>query len=53
MMGTEDVRAYGLDDKFDQLIGDINFEDIGDAVQCAEKAPSTKDGLLMVAVLGE
>ena len=52
MMATEDVREYDLDDKFDQLIGDTDLEDVGDAVQCAEKAPTTKDGLVVAAVEG-
>ena len=52
MMATKDMRAYDLDDEFDQLIRDIDFEDVGDAVQCAEKAPTTKDGLVMAAVEG-
>ena len=52
MMATEDVHAYDLDDEFDQLIGDIDFEDIGDAVQCTEKAPTTEDGLVVAAVEG-
>ena len=52
MMANEDVRAFDLDDEFDQLIGDIDFEDIGDAGQCAEKAPTTKDGLVVAAVEG-
>ena len=52
MMAAEDVRVYDLDDEFDELIRDIDFEDVGDAVHCAKKAPTTKDGLVVAAVEG-
>ena len=53
-MATKDGRAFNfdLDDEFDQLIGDIDFEDAGDAPDCAEKAPTTVDGLVVAAVEG-
>ena len=54
-MANEDVRAFDLDEELDQLIGDIDLEDIediGDAGICAEKSPTTTDGLVVAAVEG-
>ena len=51
-MEPEDVRAYELDDEFNELFRDVELEDASEAVQCAEKAPTTRDGLVVAAVEG-
>ena len=46
------MRSYDLDDEFDKLFRDVELEDAGEAVQCAEQAPTTRDELVMAVMEG-
>ena len=52
MMITEVVLVYNLDHEFDKLFRDLQMEDTGYDAKCAEKASTTRDGLVVAVVRG-